>query len=278
MKQLIILFLLLFTCVFSQTKTDFEVHNLKLDEIIRLDDFLLQHYSDSYWQVEIRLSNVSKSQYVEWVNIRYNFWQSGQLVGSEYSYLDYDTYENTGLKPDSFGLIQSLTEIISFDSINFDIEYYFHDGSNLSLDENALKLKSTNFQDLSYSDVYSKWIGAVLNDTNTPIKYPYIFACFYRNGKLIDLHYTYLDVSNSALEPRKTGYFDTLIILPAEYDSVKYYTHYSISLSGTIDLPVELTDFSVQLHEDNIELTWSTLAEKNNYAFEIERKIEAKDW
>lgn len=278
MKKTITLSLILFTLAYGESPNDYEVHDIQLDEIVYLNDFLLQNYSEDYWCVEVKLTNQSQHQFIEWVKLRYNFWKEAQIVKTDYSYLEYDTYEDNGLMPMSMGLIQSMTEKTDFDSINFYIEYDKHDGTNLCLIDDALELMSTNFEDLSFSDTYSKWIGAVKNKVNTALKYPTIFACFFKAGKMIDLDYCFLDVSESMIEPGETGYFDTLIILPADYDSICYYTHYSIGLTGTVEVPVELSNFHARIHNNMIELEWTTESETNNYCFDIERKIDSANW
>ena len=40
----------------------------------------------------------------------------------------------------------------------------------------------------------------------------------------------------------------------------------------TTPLPVELTTFTVNVIENNVELNWETATEVNNYGFEIERQ------
>jgi hypothetical protein len=43
-------------------------------------------------------------------------------------------------------------------------------------------------------------------------------------------------------------------------------------------LPVELTEFSAELSESDVELTWSTSTELNNSGFEIQRADESGEW
>ena len=42
-------------------------------------------------------------------------------------------------------------------------------------------------------------------------------------------------------------------------------------------MPVELTDFSIEMINNEVELSWETQTEINNYGFEIERKSEEKN-
>lgn len=43
-------------------------------------------------------------------------------------------------------------------------------------------------------------------------------------------------------------------------------------------LPIELSDFSIKRHNDNVDLTWTTAMEKNNDFFTIEKSKDGKDW
>ncbi len=43
-------------------------------------------------------------------------------------------------------------------------------------------------------------------------------------------------------------------------------------------LPVELTSFSAYLKSNTVELRWNTATEKNNFGFDVERRIEGGEW
>ncbi|MBL0173881.1 MAG: T9SS type A sorting domain-containing protein [Ignavibacteria bacterium] len=47
---------------------------------------------------------------------------------------------------------------------------------------------------------------------------------------------------------------------------------------GCTPLPVELSSFSAQVVANSVQLRWRTTTEKNNFGFEVQRRIEAKDW
>ena len=50
------------------------------------------------------------------------------------------------------------------------------------------------------------------------------------------------------------------------------------SCQVNIEIPVELTSFSVFYSKNNVQLNWSTASELNNYGFEIERSNDQADW
>lgn len=79
------------------------------------------------------------------------------------------------------------------------------------------------------------------------MKYPNIYACIFKDNRMICLDYTYLDVQNDSLPPNSTGVFDSYIDLPSDYDEIKYYLNYSLySLDGEGNLPPNIPIFSKQ--------------------------------
>ena len=241
MKHIILILSVLSLKSLAQNNIDFSAHNVQLDFRVILNDFVLQEYTDDYWYVFVRLTNVS-STHLQYVNIKYNIYNQGTLVKHEYDYIDYDTYEDTGLIPNSSGLISSLLEKIEFDSISFDIEYSTDIGNMLSINTEALQIISSSFNDLSYSDLYDEWVGEIKNESNTPIQYPQIYACFFKEGKLIRIENSYIDVQDNTIQPQMNGQFDDLVILPVDYDDVIYYLHYSIGLTGPVQMPTLVND------------------------------------
>ncbi|MGD8781553.1 MAG: FG-GAP-like repeat-containing protein, partial [Ignavibacteria bacterium] len=55
-----------------------------------------------------------------------------------------------------------------------------------------------------------------------------------------------------------------------KFDGVTSFSQFTIA-SETSPLPVELVSFEANVNEDQVELTWQTATEVNNYGFEIER-------
>jgi len=53
---------------------------------------------------------------------------------------------------------------------------------------------------------------------------------------------------------------------------------HALVLTLDTTVPVELTSFTANLIENNVVLNWTTITEKNNSGFEIQRKIESSDW
>ncbi len=57
-------------------------------------------------------------------------------------------------------------------------------------------------------------------------------------------------------------------------NSISSKTINEISLAGSVaPLPVELTNFKVNIFNGDVVLTWETITETNNYGFDIEKKI-----
>jgi len=55
-------------------------------------------------------------------------------------------------------------------------------------------------------------------------------------------------------------------------------TTFKVSLQSDTPLPVELSNFNSSVNRNNVKLSWSTLSEKNNSGFEIQRNYENTSW
>lgn len=53
---------------------------------------------------------------------------------------------------------------------------------------------------------------------------------------------------------------------------------HALVLTLDVTVPVELSSFSANVVNNNVVLNWTTITEKNNSGFEIQRKSEIKDW
>ena len=100
----------------------FDAHQVKLDNNFMLDDFCIYEYSTDYFEIFAKLTNTS-SNYCEWVNLRYNYYKNGSFITSDYSYIDLETNQSTGILPYHCSLIETITEKVDFDSISFQINY-----------------------------------------------------------------------------------------------------------------------------------------------------------
>ena len=73
---------------------------------------------------------------------------------------------------------------------------------------------------------------------------PKVFCCVYKQDELVCLRLIYADINGDSLAPGEQAFFDTLIELPAEYDSIRYLPHYNIDKSGNIALSVKTSTLS----------------------------------
>jgi hypothetical protein len=53
---------------------------------------------------------------------------------------------------------------------------------------------------------------------------------------------------------------------------------HAVILTLDTTVPVELSSFTANVIEKSVQLNWTTITEKNNSGFEIQRKIESSDW
>ena len=243
MRNWIITYLLVFTSLSFADGLEYQIHDVDVDDYFRVDDFVLWNFSDAFKDVHIKLTNKS-DLYLDLVKIRYNFYLNGNLVGTDYSYLNYYTYEDYGMTPHSFALVESLTEKVEFDSIGFEVNYNIKDGSDLVLNKDALQIVDTNINEMWADSQYSQWMGSVKNESNAHLYMPKVFCCVYKQDELVCLRLIYADINGDSLAPGEQAFFDTLIELPAEYDSIRYLPHYNIDKSGNIALSVKTSTLS----------------------------------
>ncbi len=68
------------------------------------------------------------------------------------------------------------------------------------------------------------------------------------------------------------------LVLQSGTNKLFAFTHGRSVFRTISPLPVELTSFNAQANSNNIELSWITATEVNNYGFDVERKIDTKNW
>jgi hypothetical protein len=61
-------------------------------------------------------------------------------------------------------------------------------------------------------------------------------------------------------------------------DNISLWKTAQFDNASNIPLPVELSSFTVQIFQDNVQLEWITETEVNNFGFDIERKINDNEW
>ena len=91
------------------------------------------------------------------------------------------------------------------------------------------------------------------------------YAGGYCNGTPISSQ-TVLNESSENISLNSANYY-VLRMVGNDFDP----TGYTITISGGV-LPVELTSFSANITNNNIQLMWETATEVNNYGFEVERQ------
>jgi hypothetical protein len=221
-------------CSLFAEPIEYQTHDRSINSEFKLNDFILSNFDETSWNVELRITNTS-SEYFTFVKVLWVFYKNGSLVKSDYTFLECYDFENYGLTPGGFGLATTITEKADFDSIAFDVTYQsasILDGK--SKNNSALKFIESKFNTLSYTDDYVEWIGSVSNQSQTPLHFPMLFCCFMDSNKIVYIDYTYIDVSDYIIQPGKTGYFNSIISPPADYDSLYFVTHYSIGITDEV--------------------------------------------
>ncbi len=134
---------------------------------------------------------------------------------------------------------------------------YFIDPKNYP----SPNISSTNWN--NFSSVYT------YNSTGPYTRYDMILLCPNIYNNLQDIEYRndsyFVEGVNSSINTDLTTASDHLPV-------------YAVFLFKDNSGPVELISFTGKYIENNIELSWSTATEINNYGFEIERSIDKKNW
>ena len=209
-------------------------NDVELDNNLTLVDFYMYEYADSYYQAFARLKN-KQNKYLEWVKIRFNMYKNGVFKGTDYTYIDFESYGSTGISPYNTSFINTFIDKVDFDSIDFQVEYDIENGEDDILWDQVLQLESVV---ITPSGSYNKWQGIVSNNHNYSMTFPAIFACILKDNRMVALDYTYLDVQDNEMPPNSSGTFDSYIDLPESYDEIKYYINYALySMEGSGNLP-----------------------------------------
>lgn len=272
MKQRLWLFwILLIVCLATEVAALDEPlmskHNVQLDDHFVLADFYVYDYSSSYNEYFARVQNVGPKDF-EFVKLYVYLFNNGSLVKTDYSFADFETLGSSGVTSLSETFFNSYVDKVEFDSVSFFIDHSMADVTAPRLVKEALVVSNT-LVDESLG-LYTV-AGLVTNTTQSILKYPQVFVLIYKNGAMVAYEKTYADVSDDQIMPQATAPWETYADLPAQYDSLRFVTGYSITLSGSVYVPVELESFNAVWDHDKVQLKWATASESNNLGFYVER-------
>lgn len=233
MKRLVafLLILAVSTSLFSFEEPIFYVNNVDAGNNYTVKDFYVYNYSDTRLEAFARL-HYSGLMWRDFVKMTVSFFKDGEMVGSDYNYIDYTTYGSYGMWPGSETLITYFFEKVDFDSVFFLVSYSSRDGEP-KFNKNAIAVLSTAIEPPTYG-TQSTVSGLIKNISGVSIKYPKVFICVYRADKMILFDYDYADAPDYALDPLQLAAFEAYVDLPAQYDSIKYLPNYNVSSTGDI--------------------------------------------
>ncbi len=154
-----------------------------------LINYKLFDYSDDSYRIIGYIKSTSAT-YSQYVRINFHQKKDGNWVNSDYTYIDFDTYESSGMLPYSFSFFDTFIDKIDFDEIAFDIEYSDSRGFEKFNCDQIFTIISNDIIEDGYTD---DWMGCLENNYNYSFTFPQIFACFFKNGLLVECDYTYLD-------------------------------------------------------------------------------------
>lgn len=218
------------------------------DNFELLDGYLYDWSTDKY-RIVCRIRSITKV-YSDFVKLTFKFYKNNVLVGSDYSYIDYETYGYSGMLPYHISIMETFADKVDHDRTSVEISYSIKDGTGDILWDQILELKTCQINIGTY---LNEWNGSIKNNSNYSVKFPKIFACIFNDGNMIDMDYTYLDdLDNYLLPANTTGTFDSYIDLPTNYDEIKYYLSYSLySLEGSGNITSNWPTFTQMSYIDS---------------------------
>jgi len=194
-------------------------------------DFYAYPYSESSYKAYARLY-YGGTRYLQFVNVTVSLYKNSTLVGTKKTFIDYETYGDSGMWPNSENYLTYYLDKADFDSVTFNASYSYFGDSDPKFNKNALQITDVVITPFFSSTV--KVAGKIKNLSSQPIQFPKIFICLYKDGGMILYGKCYADAPENILAALQTATFYTYMDMPQTYDTVAYLTNYSITLSGNI--------------------------------------------
>ncbi|MBN2089128.1 T9SS type A sorting domain-containing protein [candidate division KSB1 bacterium] len=166
----------------------YHVTNVSLSTDFELLDFYLYDYSTNAYRAVGRVRNKSNI-YANYVKISYSLTKDKTLVGVDYNFMDYDTYGSSGMLPYHVSFFETYIDKVDFDSIAFLISYSDIKSNDICWNQ-LMKIDEVKFEK-EYT--LNKWFGKVTNNSSYSFTYPQIFACIFKEARMIDMNYTFLN-------------------------------------------------------------------------------------
>ncbi len=187
----------------------------------------IYNWTDSSDRIVAHIRNISDI-YPEWVKVYFHFYKNNVLIGDEFSYIDFETYGNTGVLPFHTSFLETYVDKMDYDEVKVLFEYDVDPlGNDVALCEELLQLLDVSVTGESPAE----WQGMVNNGANYSVEFPKIFADFYQGTEFIDMDYTYLDTE---CQGNRTIIIDYVIDSPLEAQEITLHncTEQDINLGG----------------------------------------------
>jgi len=244
MKKLIAVLsvFVLVTPLFCYEAPIFYVNDINAGTGYTVKDFYVYNYSTSYLKAYVRLY-YSGTSYRQFVKLTVSLYKNTTLVGTKDSYADYETYGNSGMIPGAETYLYYYLDKVDFNRVGFNVSYSASSGNEQRFNKNAIVV--TNSAISPFSGSTKKISGIVKNLSASALKFPNVFICLYKGGRVMQYQMTFADVSNNSLSALQTATFYTYMDLPDSYDSIKYFPNYSLTLTGPVIIS-DVADYSKQ--------------------------------
>ncbi|MBN2356663.1 T9SS type A sorting domain-containing protein, partial [candidate division KSB1 bacterium] len=193
-------------------------------------DFNLYASSTSYNKFYSRLAYYG-ADFIEFVSLNVYLFKNGNLVASEYTYADFETYGNSGMCPNTETVFWDYIDKSDCDSVAFSVDYTTSDGSKPKFNKHAIIVTNSL---INPSGSQYKFSGIIKNLSATPLKFPIVILGVYIKNKMMLYELTFADAADNTLMPGQICGFWDYIDAPSEYDSLKFLPGYSLSLTGDV--------------------------------------------
>jgi len=161
----------------------------KLDDVFELLNLTIYSTSIGSYRIIGEIRNVDHI-YCDFVKINYEFYKNGNLVLTDYGYIDFETYGYSGMLPYSKSFWLDFVDEVEYDELKLIVEYYSEDGSDDIFYDQVL---SHTDNEIIKGTFLTEWNGLIKNQTANDVKFGQIFACFLKDNKIIDFDYTFVD-------------------------------------------------------------------------------------
>jgi|GEM_PF-6171322 len=199
-----------------------------------LVDGYIYSYTSEKNRIVTRLKSISK-EFTEDVRLEYKFYKNGSITYVDDTGIDGETYGYYGMSPYRYAYTEDYVNKVDYDSLLIYVTFDYASGSDDIFWDGTMDILENILSPTAYN---VEWNGRIRNSSGFDLRFPMILASMRKGSAMLDYDYTFLDVADYTLKADSVGRFDSYLELPENYDGIRYYPMYTMSLS---ELPAGLT-------------------------------------